>query len=623
MPTTKPKPNTTNQTGEYRATGSAASPFGMTPEQMIAAFPGTGGEMDIEKEKGKAAKDLAKLNGQIQKDLQKMQQEAAMALAQQNAANQLAQQRDQQAYNKPFTEAELTGLYNGTKTLQSVMADRTYEILQRQQQAQESQFQQTFNQQSGQWENEFNASNQKFNAELNYKMQQDQSQSAQWEAEFGLQNRIQTGELDISQNRLQLDSRIAATDAELRRLESDRQNAIASGQLELAKEIQGRQTVVQEQKLALDQELGRAEASGFLASGALTEQARAARAREEEAKRAAMAGEGLKTAELSGVMGNGSLTEQARAARVAEAMRQAEISGVFTDPDTGQQMGVTEARRQFDVENQLRQAQIMGTDASGNLTDEAQRWRQQQAMDYAAMQAKLAQSPEDYFEAAALQRTGAAQNAMGFLQDINNQQNGTNAGFRTSMAQLPRTNSMQNIAGQTEGPSQSLAVAQNAAVTGAQGAYTASMNRPAEAVNGAVPTGQRLGAGVGNGLPPGADPYGGSMVQEYNAPQTGGTEMRGFAGAQQAMNNGSVSTGTGQLGMTGNAPDKAAQRLAGFAPTLQAGAHKLKAGALAAMSGTERGLFNSAARASGINPDDFEQQFNRSRLQTNFSANQI
>ncbi len=61
-------------------------------------------------------------------------------------------------------------------------------------------------------------------------------------------------------------------------------------------------------------------------------------------------------------------------------------------------------------------------------------------------------------------------------------------------------------------------------------------------------------------------------------------------------------------------------RLNQYGEVFKAGAHKLAPGALEAMSPTERSLFNSAARASGIRPEDFEQQFKRSRLQTQESA---
>ena len=62
------------------------------------------------------------------------------------------------------------------------------------------------------------------------------------------------------------------------------------------------------------------------------------------------------------------------------------------------------------------------------------------------------------------------------------------------------------------------------------------------------------------------------------------------------------------------------QRLAQYGKVFREGAHRLAPGALESMTPTERSLFSSAARASGIRPEDFEATYKRSRLQTGESA---
>jgi hypothetical protein len=89
---------------------------------------------------------------------------------------------------------------------------------------------------------------------------------------------------------------------------------------------------------------------------------------------------------------------------------------------------------------------------------------------------------------------------------------------------------------------------------------------------------------------------------------------------QTGQQGGAAVQGQPTLGMYGQAPDLAQQRLAAYAPIFQAGAHKLAPGTMEAMTPTEKGLFQSAANASGINPDDFEAQYRRSRLMTNANA---
>ena len=56
---------------------------------------------------------------------------------------------------------------------------------------------------------------------------------------------------------------------------------------------------------------------------------------------------------------------------------------------------------------------------------------------------------------------------------------------------------------------------------------------------------------------------------------------------------------------------------------IKPGAHKLAPGTMEGWSDTEKGLVTSAIKASGLNPADFEQQYNRAKLQTGVSATQI
>jgi hypothetical protein len=69
--------------------------------------------------------------------------------------------------------------------------------------------------------------------------------------------------------------------------------------------------------------------------------------------------------------------------------------------------------------------------------------------------------------------------------------------------------------------------------------------------------------------------------------------------------------------------DTAQRRLAAFAPTFLRGAHKLAPGAMESMSPTEKALFGSAARASGIRPEDWDASYKRSRLQTDMSSMRV
>lgn len=628
-------------------------------------------DQDLEKIRSKAAQELAKQQAAYQS--QQIAQQAALQQqqqAQQQAAS-LEQQKEQEAWQAQWNAANLTGTYNGQQT----------------QAAQQQQFTQE------------------------------------------------------STNRAQA----------LSELTQQQQNAVAQGNLQLSREIETRKNQLQAEQQAAEQENQKGQLAlanwqatanqqnqqGQLALGNFTATANA----ENQKGQLALANW---EATQNNVIQQGQLgvsqqsqAEVARNNRVQAALEAAKISGIFTDPDTGEQKGYTQAAQEFQQTQALQTAQIMGRDANGNITEAARQANNQTALQYAQMQAQLAQSPEDYFQAAALQRN-AGSDVTGFLRDVNNIGTGSSSGFRGTMQNLPQTNSMQNIAGQVPGPSQSLSVAQNAAATGQQGAYTSAQNTPAiqppvqmpTTPGGFVPS-PYTGGGDTSGMsgeqvfnnegitttPPnkggfsgaqaqfggsdasGGNPYGipdaqyramqaqmtpdqlntyiqaaqaqeathpgstflnpkqmredaalkqaqldaagpaqfnSTIKTDWNAPYTpppaptGPTPSlqglspppppQGFNQAQ--LQAGTNMNGTQQTGL-GPTQDVAQQRLTAFAPTFKQGAQKMAPGALAAMSPTERGLFNSAAKASGINPADFEQSFNRSRLQTSMSAGAI
>lgn len=488
-----------------------------TLDDILKGIQGLGTADSSAKASSKAAKQLAELQGKIQKQLAKQQAEYAQALEAQRAAASLQQQREQQAFQKPFSEAELTGLYNGTKTLAMIQEERNAREFTQQQQQQESQFGRQLEQ-----------SDTQFNKTLE-----------QQQREFQMEN-------EIEQNKLNLQAEIQRRTLTLQELETAQQDAIARGELALSEEIQRRKTALEEQNQ-----------------------------RDQVA---------LETAQTSGYMQNGQLTEAARAARAQEALARAEALGVYVDPQTGLAVGETQAAKQFNAEMALKEAQTMGVNSQGQMTDAAQQWRTQSGLEYARVAAQLAANPADYFESAAFMRNSSAQDPMAFLSEINNANAGSNAGFRSYGQALPGANSIQRIAQgqpaptttglgsaftnvqgqmpQNDGPSASISQAQ-AANQGQNVAYTKSMNQP---------------------IPP--------LGQTFQA--------------QQATY-----------------ADPAAQRLAAFAPTFQAGAHRMGPGAMEAMSPTEKSLFQSAARASGINPEDWEQSYKRSRLQTEVSANRV
>lgn len=428
-------------------------------------------------------------------------------------------------------------------------------------------------------------------AALQMQEQQQQFQKPFNEAELtGYYNGQQT--LSMQQMLIQkgMDERKLA----LAELTQQQQNAVAQGNLELAREIQTRQQNLAEQQAA-----------------------------DEKA---------LETMKLSGRMEDGYLTEEARQNRLSEANQYAQTMGYYM-PSYAQVVpegnvggfAYNDERSYWEATRLAQQAGTYGQYSNMEMTDAAKQWRTTAALQYAQTAAQLAQNPADYFESAAFMRGADASGATGFLQDINTTGIGSNLGFRSAQQGLPQTNSMQNIAGQPP-----------AAVTNEQ---SPGFQRPTTptgqpAPTGPVPDGQMMFAGGGGafnerGSSPSAsieqaraaragEPvlYTTQMHQELPPEQPKAAPMQAqFATAQAAVPQ--MGTATAPQS-TYNAATQA--RLNAFAPTFQQGAHKLAPGALEALSPTERSLFNSAAKASGIRPEDFDSAYKRSRLQTGVGA---
>lgn len=484
MPTTKPSPQRSSGGGQY--TASASGNFFSLPDPND--FLGTGGEEELEKLRSKSARELAELQGKIQKQLQEQQYQYQLQIQAQAQAASLQQQIQGQQFQTPFMTAELTGSLNGTETLAS--------------------------RQLGQ-------------------------QQSQFEQNLALERLGLEGQQALGWSTLGVQAEIQRRQASLAELNSAHDRAIAEGNFQLAQEIERRSMALQEDTARVQEEIARAEQSGYLA--------------------------------------NGQLTEAGRAARAREAIERGNVTGVYVDPTTGERM-TTQQAQEFAATHGLNTAQVMGVNAQGQLTDAAQQWRTNAALEAARTSAALSQNAGDYFESAAYLRSGDVQDTLGFLGDprINA---GFSSGFRTAGGALPSTSSLANLATGGEGPSPSLTQAQAASATGAPAAYTTAMHQ-APALQNA------LGA-----------------AQQQIAAQP-------FAEGPRAPTQQQVA----QYGQ------EAAGRLANIQPIFQAGAHKLAPGALESMTPTERGLFSSAAKASGIRPEDFEQQYKRSRLQTNVSA---
>lgn len=519
-----------------------------TIEDVLAQVQGLGTAQQTAKATSKAAKQLAELNGKIQKQLAKQQQEYALAIQAQQAAASLQQQREQQAFQKPFTEAELTGYYNGTKTLAQIQEERAAREFRESQAQQSTQFGQTLQQN----ETQFN------------KTLQQQQQELQMNNE-------------MEQKKLDLTAEIQRRTLQLNELDTAQKDAIARGELQLAQEIQTR-------KQALEEKNQQDQLS-------------------------------LETAQTSGFMQNGQLTEAARAARVEEALKLGQALGLIMDPTTGRALGETQEAKQFNAEMALKNTQTMGRDANGNLTDASQQWRTQSGLEYAKTAAQLAANPGDYFESAAFMRNAGVQDPMAFLREINSN-GGTSVGFRAGATSLPGANSMERIT-------------QGMPVPQLQDTFTNyQMSMPQD--EGMVSTDMGMNE-------QGSDMSGLRKMSGYEtqpAPRVSQEGPSASISLASAANNGQPVSFTSSMnkplpmGATFNAQqtayvDPAQQRLAAFAPTFQAGAHKMKAGAMESMSPTEKALFGSAARASGINPEDWDQSYKRSRLQTGVSANAI
>lgn len=535
-------------------------------EKLLKSLQGTGSEEAAAKNQSKAQQQLAKLNGEIQKQIAQMQIQAQQAMQQQQAATSMAELLAKQNFEKPFTEAGLTGFYNGNNTLPRDQLMTSID--------------------------QFNRSH-------------------------ALESEIERGKMSLAQ------------------LTEEHQNAIATGQLDLAREIQTRQQALEEQIQTQESELNYMKTSGY--------------------------------------MDNGQLTEEARAQRRQEAIAQAQTTGFYVPsyaevvPEgTIGNYGYNDERSYNEA---VRLSQQDGSYSGGQMTDAAQQWRVNAGLDYAKTAAAMSQTPEDYFLSAAYMRNAGQTGALGFLDAVNQQGLGSSVGFRTAGGPTPRTNSMANVAagGQTNvqggpAPQPNMGVAVD--MEQAQPEMQMKVGIPGEqpVPQFVTDTGQQMFAGgggrfderagrpiTGRGAAPSDGPSpsltqaaaandGNAQVyktQMYKPPAPQPTVAQ-TTGAQ-AQNGGQVQTPgfiqtnrpqapaavNSQSAIPGGVTDVAAQRLAAFQPIFQRGAHKLAPGALEALSPTERGLLTSAAKASGINPADFEQTYKRSHTFNTESAGRV
>ena len=381
--------------------------------------------------------------------------------------------------------------------------------------------------------------------------------------------------IDQFNRQFSLNSEIERRQISLAELTQQQQNAVAQGNLDLAREIQTRQVQLQAEQQAAQQELDRIKTSGF--------------------------------------MENGNLTEEARQARFNEANQRAQTMGfympsyaeVIPEGNIGG-FGYNDERSYHAASMMAEQA---GTLPQGQMTDEAQKWRAQAGLEYARTAAQLSSNPADYFESAAYMRNAGNTGALGFLDAINKNGLGSNVGFRTGAGATPQTNSMANVAG-TPTP----------AFMGNPVSNSPTGPQPTTGRNAAAPTGASpsltRAENVSNGT---EDVYTTMMHTNEIAPQVktytppaspGPSPIPAFvAGASpSSVNPQSIVPGSPPIGVS----DPVAERLSAFQPLFRAGAHKLQAGALESLSPTERGLFQSAAKASGVNPEDYEQSYKRS-----------
>lgn len=490
-------------------------------EKLLKGMQGTGSDDKTAKNQSKAQQDLAKLQGEIQKQLAEQQNQYQQAIQAQQAAAALEAQRQKEQYEKPFTEAQLTGTYNGAPTVQQQQLTQSGQ-----------QFQQT----------------------------------------FGLQQAQQ-----------QLDSDIKNRAQQLAELTQQQQNAVATGQLELSRQIQT-QTLALQQKQQDDQ------------------------ARLDRSK-------------VSGYMETGDLTEDARAKRRQEALSQAQTMG-FYQPSYAEvvptgKVGGFDYNDERSFNEATRMATEAGTIAQPQMTDEAQKWRAQMGLDYAKTAAELSSHPEDYFKSAAYMRNAAGTGALGFLDDINKGGLGSSSGFRgTATSPTPATGSMASIAagGQTGAPvTPGFAVDPAISAPGNMMYAGGTPGFVETARTGAVREGPSASLSQAGAVNDGTgQTYQSSMhvdatpdLPKFMATPTPVTPGYPAQSAEPSVVN-------AQSAVPGAVPDVAQQRLAAFQPMFMRGAQKLAPGALESMSPTEKALFTSAANASGINPDDFNQAYKRS-----------
>lgn len=523
-------------------------------------IPSDTSALDQTKLQGKNAISLAQLQGQLQQQL----------AAQQNQY-QLALQAQQNAYQAPFTAAGLTGTYNGAPTLANQAQQNQNSQFYAGQTQNQNQFNQTQAAQTAQNQNQLN----EFQAGQTLNNSQFQQNYGLSQAQFGLQQQIQTGQLQLAQ------------------LAQQQQNAIAQGNLDLANQIQNKIADITQQNNLAQQQNTQAQTSGFMANGQMTEQQREAQAQQQLAQTNSM-----------GVDAQGNQTLAGKTQQQNNAIAAGQLTGQYIDPTTGQPM-TTEQANEFQKNYQLESQAQSGVMANGQYTDQSQQWRQQQALSALQTQAQLQSNPSNYFESAMYNRGLQGSGALTFMPSVQNLADGSNAGFRSANNNLPQTGSLQALAsGQQTGTAQPGAYGMAQPIQGAQQAPNASGDSgPSASVANAQNAYQGNQAAYTNSM---------------NVPsmQSGtAAQMTGQQGGQAQM--------AGQMGMYGQGQDLASQQLAAFRPTFAQGAQKLAPGSLEAMNPSEKSLFESAAGASGINAQDFETQYKRSRLQTGVGANQL
>ena len=663
----------TNYTTDTRSASATTNP-------MAAAMAAAQNIPNATGAKTKAEKELAKLEGQIKKQLQEQQYKYQLKLQEQQQKMALEELQAKQAYEKPFSEAELTGFYNGSETINLKQLNQ-----------QGSQFNQSLTQQ-------------------------------QTEFTKTLEQKVLDRELDTM--RLDLD-----------KLAQQQRNAIEQGQLDLSRQIDT-------EKLALQKEIQRGElaletskTTGKMPDGTFTDAARAARVNE-AMEMAKITGQVVPSYVTSSPTGNVGGFQYNDEASYNEAWRQASAAGTapatqMTDAaqqwrtqagldyaKTAAQLaqnpenyfeaaafmrnGMADASRGFlDAINTNGLGSNMGfrSGATGNLPGTASMQtitgrgtptnpapvneptppggfnRNAMAISqfitenpgFTPQQAEawLASNPEGAvgmlqrarerlgqtasgdipsnatainqfmtenpgFDAAAA-RSWLASNpegARGMLQRGNERLGTTNPINRGFPDGVTTGNSEIQYAGGSPGFNERGMEAQrakwNALDPATQQQYIQGGGAPSFATEGpsrSISNAEGVRAGEG-------EIYTTTMHKEGVPAQTKAVPAAvgdAFTSAQAAMP-------APQPGTPQNIPTPAAanvgdpysiqdrQRLNQYGTVFKAGAHKLAPGALESMNPTERSLFNSAARASGIRPEDFDTQYKRSRLQTDVSA---